>query len=62
MHDRRIFPTGNIVTTHMIRNLSYVLAIWGDAEMLEAVDDATHSTTADTYQLCSRDTKRKYVG
>ena len=31
-----------------------------DGEMLEAIDDATHSTTTDTYQLYSRDTKRKY--
>ena len=51
---------GKGVTTHTIRNLGYVLAIWGDGEMLEAVDDATHSTTTDTYQLYSRDTKRKY--
>ena len=28
--------------------------------MLEAVDDATHSATTGTYQLYSRDMKRKY--
>jgi len=33
---------GKGVTTHTIRNLGYVLAIWSDGEMLEAIDDATH--------------------
>ena len=48
------------LTTHTIRNLGYVLATWGDGEMLEAIDDATHSTTTETYHLYSRDTKRKH--
>ena len=36
---KRLFGVlcGKGVTTHTIRNLGYVLAIWGDGEMLEAV-------------------------
>jgi len=34
---------GKGITTHTLRNLGYVLAVWGDGELLDAVDDANHS-------------------
>ena len=51
---------GKGITTHTLRNLGYVLAVWGDAALLDAVDDANHSVSTNTYKLYSRDTRRKY--
>ena len=34
---------GKGITTHTLRNLGYVLAVWGDGQLLDAVDDANHS-------------------
>jgi len=52
--------TGKGITTHALRNLGYVLAVWGDGELLDAVDDANHSVSTNIYKLYSRDTRRKY--
>ena len=51
---------GKGITTHTLRNLGYVLAVWGDGELLDVVDDANHSVSTNTYKLYSRDTRRKY--
>jgi len=51
---------GKGITTHTLRNLGYVLAVWGDGELLDAVDDANRSVNTNTYKLYSRDTRRKY--
>ena len=51
---------GKGITIHTLRNLGYVLAVWGDGALLDAVDDANHSVSTNTYKLYSRDTRRKY--
>jgi len=42
---------GKGITTHTLRNLGYVLAVWGDGELLDAVDNANHSVNTNTYKL-----------
>ena len=41
---------GKGITTHTLRNQGCMLAVWGDGELLDAVDDANHSVNTNAYK------------
>ena len=48
------------LTIHSLRNMGYVLSVWGDGAIEDAIYDANHSPTAKSYEKYTRDTSLKY--
>ena len=48
------------LTIHSLQNMGYVLSVWGDAAIQDAIYDANHSPTAKSYEKYIRDTSLKY--